>query len=108
MECQVIGGGLAGSEAAWQLAERGHAVSLYEMRPVRSTPAHQTDRLGELVCSNTFKSTERTNAHGLLKAEMRALGSLILWAADQARVPGGSALAVDREVFAATVDRWVT
>jgi methylenetetrahydrofolate--tRNA-(uracil-5-)-methyltransferase len=96
---RVIGGGLAGSEAAWQLAERGIDVVLHEMRPVRGTEAHKTDRLAELVCSNTFKSTETTNAHGLLKAEMRALGSVVLWAADQARVPGGSALAVDRDVF---------
>ena len=101
---QIVGGGLAGSEAAFQLAERGHAVVLHEMRPVRGTAAHKTDRLGELVCSNTFKSTEVSNAHGLLKAEMRALGSVVLWAADQARVPGGSALAVDREIFAATLD----
>jgi methylenetetrahydrofolate--tRNA-(uracil-5-)-methyltransferase len=102
-EIHVIGGGLAGSEAAWQLAERGHAVVLHEMRPVRSTPAHRSDRLAELVCSNTFKSTETANAHGLLKAEMRLLGSLVLWAADQARVPGGSALTVDREQFAQAV-----
>jgi methylenetetrahydrofolate--tRNA-(uracil-5-)-methyltransferase len=99
----IVGGGLAGSEAAWQLAERGHDVVLHEMRPLVRTPAHQTDRLAELVCSNTFKSTETSNAHGLLKAEMRVLGSLVLWAADQARVPGGSALAVDRERFAAAV-----
>lgn len=99
----VIGGGLAGSEAAWQLAERGHDVVLHEMRPVLGTEAHRTDRLAELVCSNTFKSTELSNAHGLLKAEMRALGSLILWAADRSRVPGGSALAVDRDVFSAAV-----
>lgn len=99
----VVGGGLAGSEAAWQLAQRGHRVVLHEMRPVRGTPAHQTDRLAELVCSNTFKSTEPTNAHGLLKAEMRLLGSLILWAADRARVPGGSALTVDRELFSRAV-----
>jgi methylenetetrahydrofolate--tRNA-(uracil-5-)-methyltransferase len=99
----IIGGGLAGSEAAWQLAERGHEVVLHEMRPVRGTPAHKTDRLAELVCSNTFKSTESSNAHGLLKAEMRVLGSLILSAADQARVPGGSALAVDRDVFSSAV-----
>src|SRR5438874_13623716 len=96
----VVGGGLAGSEAAWQLAERGHDVVVHEMRPTRATPAHKTDRLAELVCSNTFKSTETTNAHGLLKTEMRVLGSLILEAADAARVPGGSALAVDRDVFA--------
>src|SRR5688500_6493287 len=104
----IAGGGLAGSEAAWQLAERGYRVVLHEMRPVRATPAHQTDRLAELVCTNTFKSTETSNAHGLLKAEMRALGSLILRAADEARVPGGSALAVDRDVFSAAVHRWVT
>jgi len=95
----VVGGGLAGSEAAWQLAERGHDVVVHEMRPVRKTPAHKTDRLAELVCSNTFKSTETSNAHGLLKAEMRMLGSVILTAADEARVPGGSALTVDRDLF---------
>lgn len=99
----IVGGGLAGSEAAWQLAERGHDVVLHEMRPVRGTPAHKTGRLAELVCSNTFKSTEPTNAHGLLKAEMRLLGSLVLWAADRARVPGGSALTVDRDVFSQAV-----
>jgi methylenetetrahydrofolate--tRNA-(uracil-5-)-methyltransferase len=102
-EVHIVGGGLAGSEAAWQLAERGHAVVLHEMRPVRGTPAHKTDRLAELVCSNTFKSTEISNAHGLLKAEMRLLGSVILTAADEARVAAGSALAVDRDVFAAAV-----
>jgi methylenetetrahydrofolate--tRNA-(uracil-5-)-methyltransferase len=99
----IVGGGLAGSEAAWQLAERGHDVTVHEMRPLRTTEAHKTDRLAELVCSNTFKSTEVTNAHGLLKAEMRALGSIILQAADEARVPAGSALAVDRDLFSAGV-----
>lgn len=99
----IVGGGLAGSEAAWQLAERGHAVVLHEMRPVRGTAAHRTEKLGELVCSNTFKSTEPSNAHGLLKAEMRTLGSLILTCADEARVPGGSALTVDRELFSQAV-----
>src|SRR6476469_4529617 len=99
----VIGGGLAGSEAAWQLAERGHDVVVHEMRPVRGTEAHKTDRLAELVCSNTFKSTETSNAHGLLKAEMRLLGSMILECADEARVAAGSALAVDRDIFAAAV-----
>ena len=99
----VVGGGLAGSEAAWQLAERGHEVVLHEMRPVRGTPAHKTDKLAELVCSNTFKSTETHNAHGLLKAEMRLLGSMVLRCADEARVPGGSALTVDREIFSALV-----
>ena len=102
-EITIVGGGLAGSEAAWQLAERGHQVALYEMRPVRTTPAHKTDQLAELVCSNTFKSTEATTAHGLLKAEMRELGSVILAAADTARVPGGTALTVDRALFAAGV-----
>jgi methylenetetrahydrofolate--tRNA-(uracil-5-)-methyltransferase len=95
----VVGGGLAGCEAAWQLAERGHEVTLVEMRPVRSTPAHQTDGLGELVCTNSFKSEDTSNAHGLLKAEMRALGSVLLASADASRVPAGTALAVDREVF---------
>lgn len=99
----VVGGGLAGSEAAFQLAARGHRVVLHEMRPVQGTAAHRTDKLAELVCSNTFKSTEVTNAHGLLKAEMRALGSIVLEAADAARIPAGSALAVDRDVFSAAV-----
>ena len=107
-EVHVVGGGLAGCEAAWQLAERGHRVVLHEMRPVRGTAAHHTDRLAELVCSNTFKSTETSNAHGLLKAEMRLLGSMILRAADEARVAAGSALAVDRDVFSARVHEWVT
>ncbi|HET7469191.1 MAG TPA: methylenetetrahydrofolate--tRNA-(uracil(54)-C(5))-methyltransferase (FADH(2)-oxidizing) TrmFO [Gemmatimonadales bacterium] len=103
MNATVVGGGLAGSEAAWALAERGVRVTLYEMRPVVPTPAHRTDRLAELVCSNSFKSTDLTNAHGLLKAELRALGSLLLPCADLARVPGGTALAVDREIFSQTV-----
>ena len=103
----MVGGGLAGSEAAWALAERGVKVTLHEMRPVKQTPAHQTDSLAELVCSNTFKSVDPTNAHGLLKAEMRRLGSIVLQAADEARVPGGTALAVDRVVFAAGVQRRV-
>jgi methylenetetrahydrofolate--tRNA-(uracil-5-)-methyltransferase len=101
----VIGGGLAGSEAAWALAERGVRVTLHEMRPAVPTPAHQTGRLAELVCSNSFKSVETSNAHGLLKEELRRLGSILLPAADLARVPGGSALVVDREVFSAAVDR---
>src|SRR6478736_5798888 len=104
----IVGGGLAGSEAAWQLAERGHDVVIHEMRGVRGTPAHKTDRLAELVCSNTFKSTETTNAHGLLKAEMRLLGCMVLECADEARVPGGSALTVDRDVFSAAVSARVT
>ncbi len=96
----VVGGGLAGCEAAWQLAARGHDVTLVEMRPVRATPAHRTDRLAELVCTNSFKSEDLTNAHGLLKSEMRSLGSILLAAADECRVPGGTALVVDRERFA--------
>jgi methylenetetrahydrofolate--tRNA-(uracil-5-)-methyltransferase len=104
----VVGGGLAGSEAAWALAERGVRVTLYEMRPVVTTPAHHTDRLAELVCSNSFKSVDLTNAHGLLKAELRALGSLLLPCADLARVPGGTALAVDREIFSQAVHERVT
>jgi methylenetetrahydrofolate--tRNA-(uracil-5-)-methyltransferase len=99
----VVGGGLAGCEAAWALAERGIDVTIVEMRPVVSTPAHQTDRLGELVCSNSFKSVELHNAHGLLKAELRDLGSLLLPLADQARIPGGAALVVDRDVFSTSV-----
>ncbi len=102
-EIHVVGGGLAGSEAAWQLAQRGHNVVLHEMRGVRGTAAHRTEKLGELVCSNTFKSTETTNAHGLLKAEMRLLGSVILDCADGSRVPGGTALTVDREMFSQAV-----
>ncbi|MGQ0702705.1 MAG: methylenetetrahydrofolate--tRNA-(uracil(54)-C(5))-methyltransferase (FADH(2)-oxidizing) TrmFO [Gemmatimonadales bacterium] len=103
----VIGGGLAGSEAVWALASRGVPVTLCEMRPAVRTPAHQTGRLAELVCSNTFKSVELTTAHGLLKAELRMLGSLLLECADAARVPGGSALAVDRELFSQAVDQRV-
>ncbi len=103
MNVTVVGGGLAGCEAAWALAERGCDVTLWEMRPVVRTPAHQTDRLAELVCSNTFKSVDLENAHGLLKAELRDLGSILLPIADLARVPGGTALAVDREVFASLV-----
>jgi methylenetetrahydrofolate--tRNA-(uracil-5-)-methyltransferase len=95
----VVGGGLSGSEAAYQLAERGHDVTLHEMRPVRGTPAHHTDGLAEVVCTNSFKSLDPQNAHGLLKTEMRALGSLLLRMAEEARVPGGTALVVDRVDF---------
>src|ERR1051325_6764581 len=108
MVVHIVGGGLAGSEAAWHLAERGHDVVLHEMRPVRGTPAHQTDRLAELVCSNTFKSTETSNAHGLLKAEMRLLGSMVLQAAGEVRVPGGTAPTVARELFSAGVHERVS
>jgi methylenetetrahydrofolate--tRNA-(uracil-5-)-methyltransferase len=100
-QIHIVGGGLAGSEAAWQLAEAGWKVRLSEMRGVEATPAHQTDSLAELVCSNSFRSDDAEhNAVGLLHAEMRALGSLILREADKHRVPAGSALAVDREGFA--------
>ncbi len=108
MNATVVGGGLAGSEAAWALAERGVRVTLFEMRPVVKTPAHRSDRLAELVCSNSFKSVDLTNAHGLLKSELRALGSLLLPCADEARVPGGAALAVDREIFSRAVHDRVT
>ncbi len=96
----IIGGGLAGSEAAWQLARRGVSVRLFEMRPVRKTAAHASDRLGELVCSNSFRSASLEAAVGLLKEEMRRMGSIVMRAADRTRVPAGSALAVDREAFA--------
>ncbi len=104
----VVGGGLAGSEAAWALAEAGVEVTIHEMRPAVRTPAHQTGRLAELVCSNSFKSLELQNAHGLLKHELRRMGSLLLACAEEARVPGGAALAVDREVFSGLVHARVT
>ncbi|MEY4632214.1 MAG: tRNA (uracil-5-)-methyltransferase [Pseudomonadota bacterium] len=99
----VVGGGLAGSEAAWQLARAGVQVVLHEMRPLKMTAAHQSGNLAELVCSNSMKSMDESSAPGLLKAEMSALDSLIMRAALAARVPAGQALAVDREVFAAGV-----
>ncbi|HEY8417312.1 MAG TPA: FADH(2)-oxidizing methylenetetrahydrofolate--tRNA-(uracil(54)-C(5))-methyltransferase TrmFO [Limnochordales bacterium] len=99
----VIGGGLAGSEAAWQAAHQGVEVDLYEMRPVRQTPVHRTDKLAELVCTNSLGSNQITSASGLLKAEMRRLGSLIIAAADAHDVPAGAALAVDRDKFAGAV-----
>jgi methylenetetrahydrofolate--tRNA-(uracil-5-)-methyltransferase len=99
----VIGGGFAGSEAAWAAAQRGSRVTLYEMRPGRGTPVHRTGDLAELVCSNSFKSNLLTNASGVLKEEMRRLGSLILPIAERHRVPAGEALAVDREPFAREV-----
>ncbi|MDQ2687740.1 MAG: methylenetetrahydrofolate--tRNA-(uracil(54)-C(5))-methyltransferase (FADH(2)-oxidizing) TrmFO [Armatimonadota bacterium] len=102
-EITIIGGGLAGSEAAWQAANAGARVRLCEMRPVVKTPVHQTDHLAELVCSNSLKSNALTNAAGLLKEEMRRLGSLIVAAADEACVPAGDALAVDRQLFAAHI-----
>ena len=99
----IIGGGLAGCEAAWQAASLGVRVTLHEMRPVRPTAVHKTDRLAELVCSNSLRGDKLDNAVGLLKEEMRRLGSLVMRAADQTRVPAGAALAVDRERFSQAV-----
>ncbi len=107
-EIVVVGGGLAGSEAAWQAAERGANVRLYEMRPVTPTPAHKTDRLAELVCSNSLKSDSPEDCHGLLKRELAAYGSVIMAAARAHAVPAGSALAVDREAFAAEITERLT
>ena len=103
----VIGGGLAGCEAALQLANAGYRVTLLEMRPVRGTEAHQSENLGELVCTNSFKSVHPKNAHGQLKREMRALGSVLLDCADETSVPAGSALAVDRQLFSEAMTRAV-
>lgn len=99
----IIGAGLAGSEAAWQLAQRGIPVRLHEMRRLKMTPAHRTEKCAELVCSNSFRADSLENAVGLLHAEMRLLGSLIMHCADRARIPAGGALAVDREQFSALV-----
>ncbi len=103
MEIRIIGGGLAGSEAAYQIARMGGQAVLYEMRPVSRTPAHKTGYLSELVCSNSLKSKELTNAHGLLKAELRLLGALIVRVADECAIPGGKALVVDRSRFSHNV-----
>ena len=105
MRVKVIGGGLAGSECAFQLAQRGHDVHLFEMRPVRRTAAHHTSDLAELVCSNSFRSSSPTNAVGLLKKEMAMLGSVVIRCAEESRVPAGDAFAVDRDRFAAAVTR---
>ena len=99
----IVGGGLAGSEAAWQAASAGVPVTLIEMRPVTPTAVHKTDRLAELVCSNSFRGDKLDNAVGLLKEEMRRLGSLVMRVADRVRVPAGAALAVDRDAFAAGI-----
>lgn len=106
-EVTVVGGGLAGCEAALALADRGHEVSLVEMRPDKSTPAHQTGTLGELVCTNSFKSEVASTAHGQLKREMKRLHSALLAAAYESRVPAGSALAVDRHLFSRSLARRV-
>src|SRR4051794_37952498 len=99
----IVGGGLAGSEAAWQAASRGVSVELHEMRPVKPTAVHKTDGLAELVCSNSFRGDKLDNAVGLLKEEMRRLGSLVMRAADETRVPAGAALAVDRDLFSSRI-----
>ena len=102
-EVAIVGSGLAGSEAAWQLAQLGRQVDLYEMRPQRPTPAHKTSDCAELVCSNSFKSRSLENAHGLLKAELNQFGSLILQTAERFAVPAGQALAIDRQPFSASI-----
>src|SRR5678815_1910457 len=104
----IIGGGLAGSEAAWQAAELGVDVTIHEMRPVRPTAVHQTDGLAELVCSNSFRADKIDNAVGLIKEEMRRLGSIVMRAADGSRVPAGAALAVDRHEFSRIVTEMVS
>jgi methylenetetrahydrofolate--tRNA-(uracil-5-)-methyltransferase len=100
---RIIGAGLAGTEAAWQCARRGIAVNLFEMRPVRSTPAHQTENFAELVCSNSLKSDSENTAPWLLKEEMRRAGSMLLEVARETSVPAGHALAVDRAEFSRKV-----
>src|SRR5215813_14173329 len=100
---RIVGGGLAGSEAAWQAASAGVPVTIHEMRPVVATAVHKTDQLAELVCSNSFRGDKLDNAVGLLKEEMRRLGSLVMRVADEVRVPAGAALAVDRELFSQAI-----
>ncbi|WP_461252320.1 FAD-dependent oxidoreductase, partial [Treponema sp. R8-4-B8] len=103
---RVIGGGLSGCEAALQLACRGFSVDLYEMRKgAGKTPAHRTSNLAELICSNSFKGTQLTSAHGLFKRELKMLGSFLLQAAEKASVPAGESLTVDREIFSEEVER---
>ena len=104
----IVGGGLAGCEAAWQLSRRGVGVDLVEMRPVRATPVHQTADLAELVCSNSLRGNDLDQAAGLLKEEMRRMDSLVVRMADEVRVPAGSALAVDRGLFARRMTEAVT
>jgi methylenetetrahydrofolate--tRNA-(uracil-5-)-methyltransferase len=108
MRVKIVGAGLAGSECAFQLARRGHRVDLFEMRPAKMTPAHQTSNLAELVCSNSFRSSAITNAVGLLKREMQILDSIVIRCAEEARVPAGDAFAVDRERFSAAVTKAVS
>ena len=99
MAVYVIGGGLAGCEAAWQIAQAGIKVKLFEMKPVKFSEAHSSENLAELVCSNSLKATNIENASGLLKEEMRCLGGMVIGCADESAVPAGGALAVDRDVF---------
>jgi methylenetetrahydrofolate--tRNA-(uracil-5-)-methyltransferase len=108
MRLHIIGGGLAGSEASWQAASLGVPVVIHEMRPLRGTDVHKTDQLAELVCSNSFRGDKLDNAVGLLKEEMRRLGSVVMTAADASRVPAGAALAVDRHRFSSEVTRLVS
>src|SRR6266481_7138665 len=108
MKPKIIGAGLAGCEAAWQCARRGVEVELYEMRPLKSTPAHQTDKFAELVCSNSLKSESENTAPWLLKEEMRRAGSLLIEIARECAVPAGHALAVDRTIFSAKVTEVVS
>ena len=108
MNIHIVGGGLAGSEAAWQAASAGVPVVLHEMRPVRGTDVHKTDQLAELVCSNSFRGDKLDNAVGLLKEEMRRLGSVVMQAAEASRVPAGAALAVDRLRFSGEVTRLIS
>jgi methylenetetrahydrofolate--tRNA-(uracil-5-)-methyltransferase len=108
VKIRIIGAGLAGSECAFALAQRGHQVELFEMRPVRQTPAHATSNLAELVCSNSFRSSAPTNAVGLLKREMALMGSLVIRCGEEARVPAGDAFAVDRDRFSAAITSTIT
>src|SRR2546422_1287648 len=107
MRIKIIGAGLAGSECAYQLAQHGHFVDLFEMRPAKMTPAHQTSNLAELVCSNSFRSSAINNAVGLLKREMQMLHSLVIRCGQQARVPAGDAFAVDRERFSSAMTQTI-
>ena len=106
-EIHVIGGGLAGCEAAYQIAKRGIKVKLHEMKPIKFSPAHTNQNLAEIVCSNSFKSNLLTNACGLLKEELRRLDSLLIRCADETKVPAGQALAVDREEYARLVTKYM-
>jgi methylenetetrahydrofolate--tRNA-(uracil-5-)-methyltransferase len=108
LKIKIIGAGLAGSECAFALARRGHTVDLFEMRPVKTTPAHATSNLAELVCSNSFRSSSHTNAVGLLKQELARMDSLVIRCGEEARVPAGDAFAVDRERFSAAVTREIS